>query len=646
MIVLHLVRMSSNEARSTPFRNGNFLFHPEDGFMTVARCLVLASILFSSTALTARGDEPLSPETVQRLKDATVYVKTEIGPVALTGSGFVVQVTGDSALIVTNEHVIAKPRELRLGGYIPGLRGRDRLALASLQAALAKAEPVVSIVFNSGNTNEQVLKAEILGALDDPDLAVLKVSGIKGTPKPIEFRQGAQPVETMPLYLLGFPFGDALATNKGNPTITIGKGSVSSIRKDAAGKVAKVQIDGALNPGNSGGPVVDSKGNLVGIAVQTIQGSNIGLAIPPAELSGILDGRVGKPTIVAGTTQNGAAPSYEIVVPVIDPLNKLKSVSIMYVDGSVSVEGAKPGQPFLLSVAGSQKLDLPIKDRTARAAIPLPATANQKAREVTVQAAVVGDQGQLVHLDPLVVKVAAPVVVTTTKEGNSTTTTMTQKTPDGRTIKREVTITRGGGSGPSKMSKLKDDPAVDDADSADSPADKNGKSGGGAEKKIAEKDQGKSSGKTTELGWTNKITKMKKIPDDEITGTIDGIEFTPDKVTLSHGRLEFIKTPGFRTIFPEAEISFHLPGTGREDVSGKSLVVNGRANATLPTIVMKAMRKGDKIPKTQMHSDYCMILEFGQYDAKLRVQPGKIYICLPDRAKSFLVGSFEAAVDD
>src|SRR5258708_26239237 len=140
----------------------------------------------------------------------------------------------------------------------------------------------------------------------------------------------------MSLYMLGFPFGDALATNKGNPTITVGKGSVSSIRKDATGKIVKVQIDGALNPGNSGGPVVDVKGNLIGIAVQTIQGSNIGLAIPPEELIGVLEGRVGKPVVVASAVE-GAAPKYEVVVPVIDPMKKLKSVSIQFVNGAVPI---------------------------------------------------------------------------------------------------------------------------------------------------------------------------------------------------------------------------------------------------------------------------------------------------------------------
>src|ERR1700686_3200891 len=96
----------------------------------------------------------------------------------------------------------------------------------------------------------------------------------------------------MPVFVFGFPFGKILATNKRNPAITVGKGSVSSIRLDEKDELALVQIDGALNPGKSGGPVVDAPGRLVGIAVATIKDSSgIGLAIPARQLKRLLDNK-------------------------------------------------------------------------------------------------------------------------------------------------------------------------------------------------------------------------------------------------------------------------------------------------------------------------------------------------------------------
>ncbi len=408
-----------------------------------SRSIRAALLLISATAA-ARADEPLAPETARRLKEATVYVKVAIGPLTISGSGFVIQSQGDSALVVTNQHVIVKPKVLTPLGFIPGLRGRDRLALMRIQQALAANEPVVSVVFNSGEPNEQTVKAEVLCQSEDPDMAVLKVSSLRSAPRAIEFRQTTRPVETMPVFILGFPFGESLAANKSNPNITIGKGSVSSIRKDKSGKVVKVQIDGALNPGNSGGPVVDGGGNLVGIAVQTIQGTNIGLTIPADEVGAMLEGGLGKPTIAVTPAVNGAAPKYEIVVPVIDPLKKLRSASVQFVLKSVPADPSRAGRPQLASEAASRKVDLPLRGGVARVELPLDAKAAPPIKQVTVQASFVTGAGKAVYLDPLVIAVPVPVQVrTTTDDKGKTTTTITQGGDGGQTTRRQMTITRG-----------------------------------------------------------------------------------------------------------------------------------------------------------------------------------------------------------
>src|SRR5205823_13549508 len=127
--------------------------------------------------------------------------------------------------------------------------------------------PLIEVVFNGGRRTETVVRAEVVAADPFRDLAILRVRNAKDLPKPINLTAKPELVETLPVYIFGFPFGEALSTSRGHPAVTVGKGSISSVREDDRGEQKIVQIDGDLNPGNSGGPVVDAKGRLIGVAV-------------------------------------------------------------------------------------------------------------------------------------------------------------------------------------------------------------------------------------------------------------------------------------------------------------------------------------------------------------------------------------------
>jgi len=282
------------------------------------RRVLLVSVVFAGWMLPARGQEAALPaQSVRDLKAATVFLKTRVGALAQSGTGFVIQSSGDSCLVVTNQHVV--------GSRVPGRQPGRATVLA---------------VFRSGAKDESSANAEVLAADASRDLAILRVKGVANPPRPIDLAQKPELVETMTIYTFGFPFGEALATSKKSPAIAIGRGTVSSIRLDEFDRVSVVQIDGALNPGNSGGPVVDAKGRLVGVAVATIRGANnIGLAIPPDQVDAMLNGRIGD-VVLDRKPQDGGEVEVTVTAHLIDPLNKIKSVALLH-----AAAGAQSGAP-------------------------------------------------------------------------------------------------------------------------------------------------------------------------------------------------------------------------------------------------------------------------------------------------------------
>jgi hypothetical protein len=371
------------------------------------RCLSLAAVLLSLSAATARADDAIPLEVLEAIKAATVYVKVECEGLSGSGSGFVIKAEHDTVLVVTNHHVIEPKVEVEAAprpsaphivpprpfgprtphhttrpplstyatAYTPRTLVRTFIPCAARDGTLSEAQRRIStraryknarvtVVFHSGTKKEEALPGKVLAADPEQDLAVLEVKADKLWPKPIDYIHQPRLAETMPVYIFGFPFGKVLATSKGSPAITVGKGSISSLRLNDDGELALVQIDGALNPGNSGGPVVDTQGRLVGVAVATIKNSSgIGLAIPCRELALMLRGRVGK--VYLHSSQDGDGPmTVHVEVGLIDPFHRIKSVALHYLLAERVPEKTRPADP-LGPLPGCRKLPLEIDNQLA-----------------------------------------------------------------------------------------------------------------------------------------------------------------------------------------------------------------------------------------------------------------------------------------
>lgn len=221
-------------------------------------------------AVTPRGSlaesEMSTIELFARAAPSVAYIITETGPAneGGAGSGFVWDRVGH---IVTNFHVIEGARR-------------------------------VAVRLDTGSP----LRAEIVGAAPDYDLAVVRVTDARAPFQPIPLGTSADLKVGQTVFAIGNPFGLSR---------TLTAGIVSAVNRTlptAGGREIEgaIQTDAAINPGNSGGPLLDSAGRLVGVntAIFSESGGSVGIgfAVPVDIVNRIVprlirEGKVPRPGI-------------------------------------------------------------------------------------------------------------------------------------------------------------------------------------------------------------------------------------------------------------------------------------------------------------------------------------------------------------
>lgn len=261
-------------------------------------------------AVPARG-APALGEAMDRVKAATVLIRTS----RATGSGFVALQRNEALYIVTNHHVVA--------------------------AAMPDGD--VGVTFRPGLPDEWSGTASIVGANTQRDLALLKTSGPPKPPLPLEGATEAR--ELMPVVAVGFPFGDALAANGHSPSATLSRASISAIRQGPLGVPEVLQLDNNLNPGNSGGPIVDDEGRVVGVSVAALRGTGIGFGIPFEQARALLEGRS---AVTKVKTPRSCAHGCkgQVEVSVIDPFHKTRQVELRVIEADAQFKSERRAPPF------------------------------------------------------------------------------------------------------------------------------------------------------------------------------------------------------------------------------------------------------------------------------------------------------------
>jgi S1-C subfamily serine protease len=158
----------------------------------------------------------------------------------------------------------------------------------------------------------QVLRAQAIGTAPNYDLAVLRIERGSAIPGPVAIGSSADLKVGQWAFAIGNPFGldESLTT-----------GVISALKRRLPTRGGRevsnaIQTDAAVNPGNSGGPLLDSSGRVIGVttAILSPSGANsgIGFAIPIDVVNRVVpdlirNGRVPTPGIGVVTANEGVA---------------------------------------------------------------------------------------------------------------------------------------------------------------------------------------------------------------------------------------------------------------------------------------------------------------------------------------------------
>jgi hypothetical protein len=191
----------------------------------------LCTLVIVVTAVTrcAATDEPLTRVQIARIgKAATALVEVKAARGQGAASAFCIHRDG---WFLTNAHV---------------------------------AQGELTLVLNPSLKTEKSYPARVVRSDSELDLALLRIEGVKDLPAlALGNDEGLE--EQMDVVAFGFPLaGNPAHGRAGHPSISVNAGSITALRRQED-RLKEIQLDAELNPGNSGGPVLDSRGKVIGV---------------------------------------------------------------------------------------------------------------------------------------------------------------------------------------------------------------------------------------------------------------------------------------------------------------------------------------------------------------------------------------------
>lgn len=207
----NMVRLTNNS-----YNDWVPVWAPRKAGVTVSEASIAVAAANNLKNITAK-------EIAELVREATVRIETDLG----SGSGFIITADG---YILTNNHVVSDAEE-------------------------------ITVYLDDGTDYE----AEVIGRDLVRDIAVIKIDA-----EDLPFLEMGDPIEVdigEQVVVLGYPLGD--------DDVSITSGIVSKIDFDPGRNITWIQTDSAVNPGNSGGPIFNMQGQVIGIISAKMVGVSV-----------------------------------------------------------------------------------------------------------------------------------------------------------------------------------------------------------------------------------------------------------------------------------------------------------------------------------------------------------------------------------
>lgn len=244
----------------------------------VVSAVMAVGMVAASTTVTAGAFDNSVREAVVpvvfRLKDASLVKVTETSVETLSyigdmdyssGSGFFVGNPGENPqYIVTNEHVVDSYVNSGDGGTFQSLYKKN----SDGSIIVLSAESCELRIYYS-ETDYDVAYVDCYGDMEKVDLAVLRLRNATDKRRSISIEPIDDSIVGETVYTVGYP-GNAdnsftSASKYGVEDSTVHKGSAGKLVMNEGKGVERLSIDATIQHGNSGGPLLNEAGNVIGV---------------------------------------------------------------------------------------------------------------------------------------------------------------------------------------------------------------------------------------------------------------------------------------------------------------------------------------------------------------------------------------------